>query len=420
MAVLRVSDTKDYLLKDGEPFFYLADTVWAAFANLSIDAWRRYLRFRRAQGFNAIQISILPITHDTSTSEDNDDPFLPDAHGNWDPYRLNEAYFDKAEKMVAMAVESDFVPVLGVVWKCHVPRTLASRHSPVPSAMPLDALEAYAEYAVKRLAKFTPIFFISGDTAWDSDQEPVYYMAALEIVRRISPDSLITMHMVPSAILPEEFADRVDFYMYQSGHGPEQKTPYELARTHRRYATKRPVVNGEPCYEGHGKGRTLTRFRAFDVRKATWQSLLCGGKMGITYGGHGVWSCHFAGMGFVQPEWKFVPYEWEEALRLPGAWDVAYAKWLFEQFGLHDVNPVDLLVREDPEVAVSASADRTRIALYMPHVCDVGLNIDLSRYRCQVFDLENRIPMVPVVTAGTPSTVHLSMFNGDGLLVALK
>ncbi len=420
MTVLQVSETLDYLLKDGQPFFYLADTVWAAFANLSIGEWRRYLRFRRAQGFNAIQISILPIAHDTSTSEESMDPFLPDAEGNWDAYRLNEAYFDKAEKMVAMAVASDFLPVLGVVWKCHVPGTLASRRSPIPSTLPLDAMKDYAEHAVERFARFTPIFFISGDTAWDSDQEPVYYMAALEIVRKVSPDSLITMHMVPSATLPDEFADRVDFYMYQSGHGPEQRTPYELARKHQRYTHKRPVVNGEPCYEGHGKGRTLTRFSAFDVRKATWQSLLSGAKMGIAYGGHGVWSCHSAGMGFVQPEWKFVPYEWEQALLLPGAWDAAYAKWLFEQFELYDVNPAHLLVRDDAEVAVSATADRRRIALYMPHVYDLALHIDLSGYCCQVIDLRNRRPMAPVVETGTPSTVHMSMFNGDGLLVALK
>ena len=49
--MLRVSETKDCLLKDERPFFYLADTVWAAFANLSIERWRQYLRFRRAQGF---------------------------------------------------------------------------------------------------------------------------------------------------------------------------------------------------------------------------------------------------------------------------------------------------------------------------------------------------------------------------------
>jgi hypothetical protein len=418
MALLSISDTSDYLLKDGKPFFYLADTVWAAFANLSLERWQRYLRFRKAQGFNAVQISILPITHDTSTSEGSDEPFLPDADGNWDFYRLNETYFGKAERIVAMAVASDFVPVLGVVWKCYVPGTRASQRSPVPSAMPLDAVKAYAEYAVRRFAQYTPIFFISGDTAWDSDQEPAYYMAALEIVRQISPNSLITMHMGTRAVLPGAFAAAVDFYMYQSGHGSEQTTPYELAQSHSMYPVKRPVVNGEPCYEGHGKGRTRTRFKAFDVRKATWQSLLSGAKMGITYGGHGVWSCHQHGMGFVQPEWKFVPYDWEDALRLPGAWDVAYARWLFENYDLFDVQPADLALTEDPEVAVSANEVRSKIAFYMPHAYDLALRIDLSGYRCQVFDLARRRPMVPVVESGDTSTVRLSLFNGDALFLA--
>jgi hypothetical protein len=418
--MLRVSETNDYLLRDGKPFFYLADTVWAAFANLSIERWQAYLRYRRAQGFNAVQISILPIVHDTSTSDENDDPFLPDADGNWDFYRLNEAYFDKAERMVAMVAEAGFVPVLGVLWRCYVPGTDASQRGFMPSAMPLDAVEAYAEYAVKRFKPFEPIFFISGDTLWKSEQEPTYYGAALEIVRRICPDSLITMHMVPSATLPDAFAERVDFYMYQSGHGAEQKTPYELAKVHNGYAAKRPVVNGEPCYEGHGRGRTLTRFRAFDVRKATWQSVLSGAKMGITYGGHGVWSCHFEGMGFMSPTWKFVPYGWEDALRLPGAWDVAFARWLWEQFDLFDVSPADLLVREDEEVRVSANADRTKIALYMPHAYDVSLKMDLSGYRCQAFDLAQRRPMVPTVETGDASTVRMSVCNGDVLLLAIK
>jgi hypothetical protein len=420
MAKLRVSDTCDYLLKEGRPFFYLADTVWAAFANLSLETWERYLRYRRAQGFNAVQISILPITHDTSTSEASVQPFLPNAEGNWDPYRLNEAYFHKAEEMVAMASDAGVLPVLGVVWKCHVPGTLASRRSPVPSALPEDAMEGYVAHVVKRFARFAPVYFISGDTAWDSDQEPIYYMSALDIVRSLSPDSLITMHMVPNATLPDEFADRVDFYMYQSGHGPEQRTPYELARKHQHYATKRPVVNGEPCYEGHGKGRTLTRFSAFDVRKATWQSLLSGAKMGITYGAHGVWSCHSHGMDFVQPEWKFVPYDWEEALHLPGAWDVCYAKWLFEQYGLWDADPCNLLVRDNGEVAVSASTDHSKIAIYMPHVYDLALKLDLGGYLCQVIDLADRRPLVPEVHPGIPSTIHLSMCQGDALLVATR
>ena len=418
MTRLTISATQDYLLQDGRPWFYLADTVWAAFANLSISRWERYLAFRRAQGFNALQISILPITHDTSTSPESAQPFQLDADGNWDPYQLNDAYFDKAERMVAMAVEEGFLPVLGVVWKCHVPGTSASQRSPIPSTMPLDAVKAYAEHVAERLGPYEPLFFISGDTAWDSDQEPACYMAALEIVRRVCPDSLITMHLGTRSVLPDEFAERVDLYMYQSGHGPEQTTPYELARRHNAYRVKRPVVNGEPCYEGHGRGGTLSRFCAFDVRKATWQSLLSGAKMGITYGAHGIWSCHSTGMGFVQPDRKFVPYDWEEALRLPGGRDASFASFLFEQYELYDVDPIDLLDRQDPEVAVASNADRTKVAVYMPHAYDLGLRTDLTGFKCTVYDLARRRPTAPRVEPGSTSLVHMSMFNGDALLIA--
>ena len=72
-----VAHTHDYLTKDGKPFFYLADTAWMAFANLPLSDWPRYLAYRKLQGFNALQISILPVTHDTSMSPENIDPFLP-------------------------------------------------------------------------------------------------------------------------------------------------------------------------------------------------------------------------------------------------------------------------------------------------------------------------------------------------------
>ena len=46
MRHLTVSETQDYLLQDDRPFFYLADTVWAAFANLSLPRWRQVLAYR--------------------------------------------------------------------------------------------------------------------------------------------------------------------------------------------------------------------------------------------------------------------------------------------------------------------------------------------------------------------------------------
>lgn len=48
-----------YLYKDGQRFFYLADTCWSAFTNLTLPDWKFYLDTRKAQGYTAIQINLL-------------------------------------------------------------------------------------------------------------------------------------------------------------------------------------------------------------------------------------------------------------------------------------------------------------------------------------------------------------------------
>lgn len=421
MAHLEVSPTNDYFLKDGKPFFYLADTAWMAFSNLPLDDWPRYLAYRKLQGFNALQISILPITSDTSMSDDNLDPFHKDANGNWDFMSLNEAYFDKAETMVAMAVEQGFIPVLGVLWCNYVPDTRCSEHSPVASAMPLEAVKPYATYAAERFKKYDPMFFISGDTHFESDDEAPYYMAALEATKAVCPDSLLTMHLTPRGDLPREFQEAIDFYMYQSGHrAGGQDMPYLLAEKFASYPVKHPVVNSEPCYEGHGRVGEQTRFNAFDIRKATWQSLLAGAKMGVTYGAHGIWMFHRRGMDFLNKHRSFEPYNWDEALRLDGGWDVSFAKWVFETYNFFELEPTDKLVNEDPEIKAAANADLSKVAIYCPYSFDVELDIDLSGYRVIGIDMEARRITEPDVEAGSRSRIVMNRFNSDMLFIATR
>jgi hypothetical protein len=155
-----------------------------------------------------------------------------------------------------------------------------------------------------------PVGLDQGDTAWDSEHEPVYYMAALEIVRRMAPDALITMHVVPS-------------------------------------------------------------------------------------------------------------------VAVPGARAAAFARWLFERYELFGVEPANLLAREDPEVRVARdpkgfgkpSGSGDVLALYLPHPCDLALNVDLAGYRCELWDLERRRPVVPAAGAGTPATVRASACEGDVLVL---
>lgn len=421
MTRLTVSPTSDFLLRDGKPFFYLADTAWAAFANLPIEDWGRYLEARRLQGFNALQISILPITHDDSVADSNIAPFLSDQSGNWVFDQYNPDYFDKAVAMIEAAVEHDFVPVLGVLWANYVPGTRFEQKSPVQTAMPLQAVVPYATYVAKLFKPYNPTYFISGDTHFDVADEEHYYRAALEAVKAVDSDALLTMHLGPDAKLPLSLGERIDYYMYQSGHHNDRlDRPYTLADYFTAYPIKRPIVNSEPPYEGHGRVGTNTRFNAFDVRKATWQSILAGAKMGICYGGHGIWSFHRRGMDFLNKGRSFEPYDWDEALTLDGGWDVSFVKWVFETNDLFDLEPVDIVDGDDPEIRAAMSPDRTKLAVYLPYGFDIDLDIDLTGYDCVQIDLEKRRITTPKIIIGARSHVPMLRSNADSLLLATK
>ena len=336
-----------YLVTEaGHPFFYFTDTAWMAIPNLSIADWARYLVYRRLQGFTALQISILPVTHDTSMGPENIDPFLPGADGNWGTDAYNEAYFVKAETMVEMAVAQGFVPVLGVIWCSYVPDTRCSQGSPVASAMPFAAVKPFAAFVARPLQALRPHLLHQRRHTLriTPGRDLPYYMAALQCGERSLPGSTpFPCICIPQGDLPRTFIEAVDFYMYQSGHGAaSQHQPYTFAEKFCAYPVKRQIVNSEPPYEGHGRIGKRTRFDAFDVRKATWQSLLSGAKMGVTYGAHGVWSFHQQGMNFLNAHRSFEPFDWDEALYMDGAWDVAFAKHLFETYNLFAANPVAL------------------------------------------------------------------------------
>ena len=424
MASVTVAPTRDRFLRGGRPFFYLADTAWMAFSNVPEAAWTEYVRFRREQGFTALQISILPVNHDTSVAATNDTPFAPRGDG-WDYGARNDAYFAKAERMVAEAVAAGLVPVLGVLWRNYVPGTKASTANPVAGPMPFDVMEQYVAYVAQRFRSYEPMFFISGDTLWESEEEPRYYLRALELIRAGCPDALISMHLTPQADLPEAFVDAVDFYMFQSGHGADRvDLPWRLAEKFAAYRIRRPVINSEPCYEGHGRvagaGRVRGRWTRSEVRTAAWQSLLSGAKAGVTYGGHGVWSFHTREKRFLNDH-KYVPMDWWEALRLPGAWDYGYARWLFETFGLADLAPNQALVAgADPAIRAAATADAGVVAVYLPHAAGLKVNADLSRHRITLLDLERRRPYTTDVTvSGGVTRLQLPNADSDLLLIAV-
>jgi len=145
------------------------------------------------QGFNALQINVLP-QHDRSEVGAFPQPFRQAPGGGWDFGRINEEYFDRAEKMVKMAVEKGFTPALVVLWCNYVPGTWGSR-LPTARVMPREHLVPYVEYVAERFGKYEPVFIIGGDTNFESPEAVEYYATALEAVKRKAPRSLTTMHL---------------------------------------------------------------------------------------------------------------------------------------------------------------------------------------------------------------------------------
>ncbi len=413
MTKLSLSQTHEYLLQDGHPFFYQADTVWGAFCGPSLPEWADYLRFRRRQGFNVLQINLLP-QWDAAPAADAPPPFVRTAAGPYDFTQINDVYFQRVEKYLEAAVEAGFIPALVLLWCNYVPETWGGRQMP-ETVMSRAAADAYTAYAVQRLARFRPIYVVSGDTDFPQAALP-YYMDALQNARRYAPDCLTAMHIGGERNdLPEAFVqtEALDLYFYQSGHGSRNAViARRLAEAFREKAVKRPIINSEPCYEGHGCVDGDGRHGAYAVRRAIWSGLLSGAKAGIAYGAHGLWGFHHEGDDGRNMVFSGRPHDWRDALQMPGSWEPGFIRWAAETYRLYEMNPAADTVRGNEDIQLAMTPDAGRAAIYMPYADRIMLRGNWQDYRLTVFDLQTRhllytkvvptkrdeweIPMLPV------------------------
>ena len=102
--MFQVSENKRYFEKNGTPFFYLADTCWSAFTNIEEKDWEYYIDYRKAQGFNVLQVNMLQ-QWDASQTDLDIVPFKVNQDGSFDFNSYNEQYFERAGRMIAKATE---------------------------------------------------------------------------------------------------------------------------------------------------------------------------------------------------------------------------------------------------------------------------------------------------------------------------
>lgn len=418
MERVMIDSKRRSFTRGGRDFFYLADTLWMAFSKLTLQEWEEVLRMRRMQRFSVVQISALPISHDNSADAAALSAFGPGGFSD-----LNEAYFDRACEMLELAVRYGFTPSIHLLWVNYIPDTWAGS-MPTGTPMPLqDALTAVT-YMVRRFKPYAPIYSISGDTRFETERVTDYYDKAIDAVRAIDPEALLTLHLAPHADVPNRLCGKIDFYTYQGGHtaGAELENHYRFGLHYYQKPGEKPVVNSEPPYEGHGHGHSDGRHDEKSLRCAAWQSLLSGASAGVTYGAHGLWSMHRAGQAFTNLAFSNSPFDWRTALRLPGAWEMASARALFETHNLFGLGPCGLLDEKYPSIRMAATNDLATLAVYAPFACDVHLTLSLEGYDVWLYDLSTMHRLNPeiIATGEDRTTLVMPEVNADLLYIAKK
>lgn len=408
---------------DNKPFFYLADTIWSAFTNVTLEEWEYYLSVRKKQGFNVLQINILP-QWDRCMSDIGIYPFQTSDGHSFDFTKWNENYFTRARTMCQMAVEQGFQLALVVLWLNYVPETWGSRMFDV-KAMPKEIVAKYAAKVVQVFEEFHPIYVISGDTDFDTPEAVSYYRTVMQVICHMSPDSLKTLHVKRAYdVIPEEFLDKIDFYMFQSGHNSNgQHMAYVLPQNFRKKYPQKPIINAEPCYEQMGYSRQgYGRFEAKDIRRAAWSSILSGACAGVTYGAHGIWNWQklnipknqVTGEGFDEA------YVWQEALKFPGAWDYGMIRNILEEQGAEELMPAnELLVNTAEEIRVAAC--NQCYFIYLPSNTRVVLKGNLLDYQVKAIDMEKkRIARLDISMEEENTSIGMHPFSKDALLIMRK
>ena len=416
-----------YFYKDGQRFFYLADTNWSAFGSMSMKDWQYYLDSRKAEGFNAIQINILR-QYDSTSPLPEREPFkvnyLPNGKYEYDYTAIDDRYFNHAERMLDEMILRNMLPVLVLLWGNFVPGTWMNdpnngfvAKASKPNIMPIESIAPYIEYVTKRFKKYRPIYFVSGDVGFDQhagqdpEKEIVYYREVLKTAKKIDPDAIYTFHINGgSKFLPEEFETQVDFFSYQSGHNSQhQETSHLIPEFKRQKGYEAPIVDTELCYEGLNKfhSNVRSRYSAYDVRKAAWSAVLAGADAGLGYGSFGIWPWQDNYQTSQQSNGFLEPYDWRTCLRFRGAKDLGFLKQIILDYASEGLNPlkVESIKQEDIKVAEN---DRY-VFIYNPCAGKIDVSslnfknhdykaIDLQTLRISSGHInEGSLPMMPML-----------------------
>jgi hypothetical protein len=330
LPILKVSDNQRFLQhEDGTPFFWLGDTAWELFHRLDREQAIQYLDLRAKQGFTVIQAVALaelrglddpnPYGH---TPLINNDPAQPKVMAG-----DRNDYWDHVDFIIKEAnqrgIYIGFLPTWGDKWN--------KKWGDGPEIFSPENAYTYGVWLGKRYRDAGLIWIVGGDRPIEDERHRTIIEAmAKGLQEGDDKRHLITFHPSGGSGSSQYFHDAswLAFNMRQNGHVAEYTGRYDATRTDYDRVPTKPVLDGEPIYEGHPisfQADKLGYSIASDVRRPVYWNLF-DGAMGHTYGHHSVWQMWSQPRNPINN--PLMP--WDVAIHEPGASQMQHARRLIE------------------------------------------------------------------------------------------
>lgn len=326
--MLTISQNKRYLLEDNKPFFWLGDTAWLIFGNITEDEAYNYLKNRAEKGFNVIQSVLIYSTEGMET----ENRMYWGAAGSY----KTRTYWEHVDKIIKMADELGLyfalLPCWGSLLKTNV----------ITDENVLD----YGKFLAKRYKDYNNIIWVLGGDI-KADNYIHIYKKLGSYLKNTMPDKLVTFHPFGRCSSTMWFADEewMDFNMFQSGHRrydqcnlgawDDTGNPSYYGEDNWKYVqhdhavSNKPVLDAEPSYEWIIQGLHDPKepyWTAKHVRRYAYWSVLAGA-CGHTYGDNSVMQFYTAGHDGVH---YGVVCDWNEAMHHEGSGQMTHLRTLME------------------------------------------------------------------------------------------
>lgn len=375
-GALKLSDNRRYLVHtDGTPFFWLADTAWNGIIRSTVVEWSKYLKIRREQGFTAVQFVMThwrggPYDVERETAYEGREKIV----------KLNVEFFKRIDVKFSMVNEYGLIAAPVLLW------AIKDDISPGANLTDENAL-LLTRYLVARYGAYILVWILAGDGDYRGGKAERWRRIGRTVFQGKSKQP-VTMHPAGRHwLLPEFLREKwLDIVGYQSGHGVSEDDLKWLCfgppSKDWRLEPTRPFINLEPNYEDHLAYRIFKPITAHMVRRAAYWSLLVAPPAGVSYGTNGVWYWNRKPEIPINHPHIGVAKPWREAVRLPGAWNMARLERIFSKIPWWTLHSDSEILLEQPglrnvELFVAACrSENGRIAvIYTPEKQNLNLNL---------------------------------------------